>query len=41
LSKSNTFNQTLLNDIDANQQIITDKSAIALAGILKLGISQI
>ena len=39
IDKSNTFNTTLINDIDANQQIITDKSSIALAGILKLTIA--
>ena len=39
LVKTNTFNATLISDIDANQQIITDKSAITLAGILKLTVA--
>jgi hypothetical protein len=39
LSKMNTFNSTLISDIDANQQIITDKNSLVLAGILKLTIA--
>ncbi len=39
LKKASTFNATLITDLDANQQIITDKSALTLAGILKLTIA--
>jgi len=35
-NKNNSFNATLISDIDANQQIITDKNSLVLAGILKL-----
>jgi hypothetical protein len=35
-----TFSQTVINQLDANQQIITDKGAVALAHVLRLGISK-
>ena len=39
VTKPVSFGNSLISDIDSGQQIITDKAAIALAGMLKLKVS--
>ena len=35
-----TFSQTAIDKMDAGQQVISDKNAVALAHVLRLGITK-